>query len=1076
MPGLQLTSYGLDPLGGSYLKTVDAIFRNSINIVVVVDPEGTIAQSFFEQAVEAQLLVNGRAWIFISDLAEIPTWLPQGTISIQRTEAIPANITAFTDLIESENAQNYPGFGTDFARLYRGSLLTYDSIVAVAQAIDAARLVASDGGASGVSRKDLNTSLFRLGDTGASSSNSGYMPFSEAIAFDSTGYRTSGHIEMWTVTNVPAAPELSMTFDSQLKTVKAPIWPGHSTTVPNDQTDLIPIAFMLDFSGGNATPFATLGLMNAVQYAIARLNGIPNFLPPGKQLCPILLDDQTKPSVAVALAVDLPNLGVAGVIGGMSSSISIVVQDVISAWGIPQVSPSATAPQLSYKEQYPTFSRVCSSAALEGDIVVSLAKQFGWTEISLISSLDAYGSAAAQDLLTHAADEGIGIHEHLVVDPYLPSYDEPLKRMKRANPRVLVLMVGIESIQNLLLSMHRINLTSVATIGSDSFAFTNLTQYADNIGLPHDYFEGWITIGQPGGTGPVWEAVQREIAGLDKNVWPGVAEIVGSSPIIASTFDAVYALARAIVSCLGTNCDPRNGTELLPYIRSVDFIGLTGNITLTESGDRTGAFDIRNVLGGQQVTVGNYTSPDAGGEVHLGTTRIVWPDGTTTIPLAVLPRTPTWLKWNSPAGIALSIVAALGIAFAILMMGVIYWQRESPVITSATWQFLILMLCGAILGMGSIWVWIGYPTPHLCALRIWIPPIAFVLILAPLLAKTWRLVRIFSLATFKVEPIPLLTLVLIVGVLTSVQIIICIFWISMGTIQIEAIPDEHSSTKEYVVCKYNRANQIASYVTYGYNGLLVLISCYLAFRVRKLPKDFNESRWIVRTIYNTLLFAGLIIILGYSLSTFKNTVLILICVCTLGISIGSVMFIMLPKAWELFVHPERRSSSSGRSGDSTRITTRRSYPSNWSRNAGSGVSQNKSTGSKDSQGSYYEGSVVSANTHSTDSDGTKKITDYSRNPSAEAKRKAHGSMVSLASTGTSPTSTPTTSPVLGRKSPEGKRKKQQAGSLSSTVNHAHFEETSTGPGSEEESANQTPLKPVKKSLKQPPPSKDDASS
>lgn len=1049
LPNMQFTTFGLNPLGGSYSTVLDSVYRLSVNIMVVVDPEGLIAESFFEQAVAAQLFVPGRAWILLSDVEEIPSWLPQGAIFIQRSEATPANVTAFTTYVAAQDSAKYPGFGTEFSHLYQGSLLTYDSVIAFAEAVDSARLVAGDGGASGVSRKDLNNSLSKLG---ASSASSAYPSFSDIISFEANGFRKTGFVELWSIMNgTTLVPELSMTYDTQLLKVKEPIWPGRSHVVPDDQTDNIPVAFMLDFSGGNATPFQTEALKYAMQYAITRINAMPNFLPSGKQLCPILLDDETKPSVAVTHAVSLEDLAISGVIGGMSSSISIVVQDVVSAWNIPQVSPSASAPQLSYKEQYPTFSRVCSTALMEGDIVVSLAKQFKWTELSIISTLDAYGSAAAQDLLTHAADNDITIHEHLVVDPYLHSYDVPLQRLKNAEPRVLIMMVGIESIQNVLRSMVRINLTTVATVASDSLALTNLTRYANSIGIPSDYFEGWLTLGQPGGSGLVWEAFEDELAALDTSEWPGVADIVGSSPIIVSTFDAVQTLANAIVACFGNApCDPRNGTELLPYIRSVNFTGLTGSITMTDVGDRTGTFEIRNVLGGQQIVVGSYYSPGEHGDVHLTNTRIVWPDGTTTIPLAIAPRTPTWLKWNSPAGIVLSLVAALGIGFAILMMTVIYWQRESPVIVSSTWQFLILMLCGAVLGMGSVWVWIGEPSPHLCALRIWIPPIAFTLILTPLLAKTWRLVRIFSLATFKVEPIPLSTLVIIVGALTFVQIIICIVWISLGTIQIETVIDLHSKDLEYVVCKTNNANKIASYVTYGYNGLLIFISCYLAFRVRKLPKDFNESRWIVRTIYNTLLFAVLIIILGYSLSSFISTVLILICVCTLGISIGTVLFIMLPKAWELFVHPERRSSSSGFSGDSTRATTQggRSYPSKWS----------KDSTSKDSHGSFYGTSVASPETQSTDSNGSsRRITDYSRNSTAEAKRRAQGSSVSLnaGSPTTTPTASPTTSPQTKRRSVDGKKKLKTPPQESQPK--AHFEESI----SDEESAHQTKMKPIK---------------
>jgi hypothetical protein len=955
LPGLDRHEFGLDPLSHDYTHILDELFRLSINVMIVVDPEQDIAERLFAQAVELQLVVPGRAWIFLNDVAALPPWLPQGVIAIHEVDATPTNLTLFEDIVHGLDPLAYPGCGPS-APIFGGSLLVYDSVLTIAASIE--------GQFPGVAtRAAINNSL----------SQTQHWGYSGFVDFHPDGFRKTGHVQLLTASTTPGIYELSMAYESTLTTFQEPIWPGLTTTTPDDQIDTIPIVLMLDFSGGNSTPFETEAFLSAMRYAVHRLNDIPNFLPVNKRITPVLLDDQTKPSVAVIRSINVPLIGAAGVIGGMSSSISIVVQDVISAWNIPQISPSATAPQLSNKDVYPTFTRVCSSAKVEGDIILELSKYYGWTELSIVSTLDAYGSAAAQDLLTHAADAGIAIHEHLVVDPYLHDYDAPMQRMVNAEPRILVLLVGIESIANVVRSMHRLGLNPPATVATDSLVLTNMTEFADGLEVPADFFSGWVILGQPGGSGSLFEDFLSELATLDPLAWPGVAQITGSSPVIVSCFDAVTVLADSIRRCVnapGSSCDPRNGTEMLPYVRSIDMMGLTGHIKLTAEGDREGIFDIRNVRHNLQRTIGRF-SVEFGLELHES---VVWPDGTTNVPLAVIPRVQVWVRWNSAAGIILSVVAAAGIALSLFCMLIIYWQRFSPVITSATWEFLILMCCGAILGFGSIWVWIGRPQPYLCALRIWIPPVAFVVMLAPLLAKTWRLVRIFTLKNFKVEPISLSTLVLIVAMLTTVQIIICIFWIALGTVQVGIVDDAHHAKQAYVVCQTNKVNRIASYVTYGYNGLLILIGCYLAFRVRKLPKDFNESLWIVRAIYNTLLFAGLIIILGYSLSSWITTVTILICVCTLGICFGSIGLIMAPKVWELYVHPERRSSSSG---DSTRFTTRRTY--GGTNNTSAGRSKSSDNGSKDIERAMPAAAIPSSGKAATSpTTMRRRTTDYSR--------------------------------------------------------------------------------------------------
>lgn len=260
----------------------------------------------------------------------------------------------------------------------------------------------------------------------------------------------------------------------------------------------------------------------------------------------------------------------------------------------------------------------------------------------------------------------------------------------------------------------------------------------------------------------------------------------------------------------------------------------------------------------------------------------------------------------------MAVLAAFGLLCVVLTLIVVIWQRESPIIVSSTWEFLIIMLIGSAIGYGSIFAWIGEPVPYLCALRIWLPPMAFVLIMAPLLAKTWRLHRIFTLANLKISPIPLWKLMIFAGVLVLIQVVICAFWIGLGSITTVSKIDPSNPTVENIVCEQTRSNQIATWITFGWTGLCLLIGGYYAFRVRNLPKEFNESRWIGFSIYNAALAAIIVIILGYSLPTFPSTVNILICIATFIVATGCIAFMMLPKVWNLIMHPEKRSGSHSR--------------------------------------------------------------------------------------------------------------------------------------------------------------------
>lgn len=470
------------------------------------------------------------------------------------------------------------------------------------------------------------------------------------------------------------------------------------------------------------------------------------------------------------------------------------------------------------------------------------------------------------------------------------------------------------SLGAVLQSMHSLNLKPNAVLAPHTIGSLNVSSLGDPLGIPTSFFEGWVVVNLPLGYGPVYDALLLELSTLDPTYWPYVPEVIPNVPALLGLLDLTLIITDSLSRCIAAPaCNPRNGTQFLQYLWASNLTLMTGSFAFTSTGDRSPVWDIFNVMSGLQAPVGRWT-PSGFSQSQT----IIWPDGTSNLPLSVLPRVRTWLYWSSGGGIAMATIAAVGLLISIATLFLVCWFRQSMVIISSTWQFLILIIIGTMIGFGSTYVWIGEPQRYICALRIWLPPIAFLTILAPLLAKTWRLHRIFSLRDYKVAPIPLSRLVLIVVILLLIQIIICVFWVSLGTLDVVDDPDNSSSV--YVVCGANLANKVCAYITYGYNGFLLVVGSYLGFRVRKLPKDFNESKWIGRTIYNTFLFAGLIIILGYALSDFIVTVLILICVCTLAICIGALILMLVPKIWTLWRHPEKRTTTGTGKGKTSQIS------------------------------------------------------------------------------------------------------------------------------------------------------------
>jgi ABC-type branched-subunit amino acid transport system substrate-binding protein len=116
-------------------------------------------------------------------------------------------------------------------------------------------------------------------------------------------------------------------------------------------------------------------------------------------------EDSKRDSQSVIFgAFDVANAGAVAVVGAASSTPSMSANHVLSRLGVPQISYSSTAPILSDKSQFPTFMRTVPSDSVQGEVMITLARNlFGWSKIGLLSTTDGYGSGGAASIVTQAA-------------------------------------------------------------------------------------------------------------------------------------------------------------------------------------------------------------------------------------------------------------------------------------------------------------------------------------------------------------------------------------------------------------------------------------------------------------------------------------------------------------------------------------------------------------------------------------------------------------------------------------------------------------------------------------------------
>lgn len=247
------------------------------------------------------------------------------------------------------------------------------------------------------------------------------------------------------------------------------------------------------------------------------------------------------------------------------------------------------------------------------------------------------------------------------------------------------------------------------------------------------------------------------------------------------------------------------------------------------------------------------------------------------------------------------------------MMISIWYYREEPPIKKSSPLFCILILTGVFLCLGSIITLSVYLTTFICNLSIWLIVIGLGLILGSILAKTYRIFRIFSNIRVNASVIRDRDLL----VFSFVIILILSIFLAIITISNSDVPKFVYSTNDNLVSYYvclifdNLLAQIALYAIIVFFALLFLLLAIVAYLTRNVDSAFNESTYIATTIYAYLAILFIEVPLIIVTDNRKHTATLRYYEITIGILLAMIITIailFLPKFY--FIYKNRRFSFS----------------------------------------------------------------------------------------------------------------------------------------------------------------------
>ena len=291
----------------------------------------------------------------------------------------------------------------------------------------------------------------------------------------------------------------------------------------------------------------------------------------GKQVTFELLseDDAGDPKQGTAAAQKLVDAGVVGVVGHLNSGTSIPASRIYSDAGIPQISPSSTAPKYTQQGFKTTFRVVANDGQLGGTLGRYAVKDIKAKSIAIIDDRTAYGQGVADEFMKSAKAAGGKVVGREYTNDKATDFNAILTKLKGAKPD-LIFYGGMDAVGGPMMRQMKQLGIDARFMGGDGICTTEMAKLAgDALG------DGKVVFAEAGGVtadkAAVMEAFRKkfkEKTGLEVQLY---------APYV---YDAVNVMVAAMQKANST--DPK---KYLPELAKIQYDGVTGRISFDKHGD-----------------------------------------------------------------------------------------------------------------------------------------------------------------------------------------------------------------------------------------------------------------------------------------------------------------------------------------------------------------------------------------------------------------------------------------------------------------------------------------------------------
>ncbi|XP_028390970.1 metabotropic glutamate receptor 3-like [Dendronephthya gigantea] len=218
---------------------------------------------------------------------------------------------------------------------------------------------------------------------------------------------------------------------------------------------------------------------------------------------------------------------------------------------------------------------------------------------------------------------------------------------------------------------------------------------------------------------------------------------------------------------------------------------------------------------------------------------------------AWIKREVLYLKWTNTVPILIGVVSAIAIILTVAVLLIFLTHHKNRTVKASGRELSCIILTGILFCFATPFIFIVKPTDLICIVRSIAPGFALSIIYSALFMKINRVYRVFTSAKITKRRPPLVrpkSQVFITIGLISIELLITL--LGMLT-HLPQASEYYFADKEKIILECRMESTI--YVGgLSYVIVLMILSTVYAFKTRKFPRNFNESKYIGFTLYTTL--------------------------------------------------------------------------------------------------------------------------------------------------------------------------------------------------------------------------------